>query len=823
MSRISLLKVITVVMVVVVLWGCAPNPYSDVTTLLGSKGPAAKERAAKRLAGMKGDLYIDALVKALYDPHQRVIIAAADALAKSGAVEAVPDLEKLLGDGREDVQRAAASALSRIKDISAAEALVRSEIPRYRSMGIDMLGRLHSPGTIPALAFALKDRDPANRLQAVKLLSSMNNEEAAKALKEASEDPDASVRAEAVKGLVAMEGAAAFVSLSASSENSVELAEKMSQLALHFVEQDSLRAAIAAEANSLARYITFYCTNYVQQDIYSDRDKSLTTLYFIDTPEIISEEMELISSALLGAELTDIAMRQEDDYLQPGRYTPRSFVSAIGTENEENEFVTETVRYLEKVIAADTKSLVVVDGKQPSARQYALLGLSYIDSTVAAQALLKAASANYYDYFIIRGLVDLGVKAKQSLISALKSEETFVRSQAMLALAFLSDPEVGQLAEQQLKIDSDPIVRLHSQFALYQAGRTEMFDKFIEAAESDDLQTALRATYLLWYVQEPIPEKDLLRLIQHTDNRIRRRAADICAKRPIDSDAFISALISLLGDKSKQVRSSAKDALAAIDRKALPAIREAVQGSDRDLKESAAQALVKMGGEESVRLILGLLDDSSAALRAYAAQSLGNLAGELGRSELADRVARKLSDMLETENSIVVLRGCLTSLGKLRYDDSAKTIIQLMEKKPAVGKEAAIALAEMSGSAKAERHIMGKFKRLDGNYLGFSPLHSDKEYEQLFFISYPAAVLGNENAKKRIKNVLMQGDFKDRIVAAEFLGRLGDEEYLDSLIEVSEYKSKGLEPFDFYVRKAAQRAAIELLLKKKAESGGEGV
>lgn len=810
-----MVKCFCALVVLALLAGCAPNPYADIVTLLGSKGPAAKERAARRLAGMKGDLYVDALVKALHDPHQRVIIAAADALAKSGAVKAVPDLKKLLSDERQAVRQAGASALSRIKNIASAEALLGSDVARYRAMGIDMLGQLHSPGTVPALAFALSDKAVANRLQAVRILSRMKTDAAAKALKDASKDPNETVRAEAVKGLVEMKGASAFVSLSASSENSIELAKKMEQLVLYFVKQGDLRSAIAAEANSLARYMTFYCTNYIQQDIYSDRDKSLTTLYFKDLPDIIAEEMELISNAFLGEELTQIAEHQDNDYILPGRYTPRAFLSAVTQdEGEGNEFVSETVRYLETVIAADSKSVVVVDGMQPSARRYALLGLSYIDSAATAQALLKAASHGYYDYFVIRGLVDLGMKAKQALISALKSENTFVRSQAMLALAFLPDPNVKQLAVDVLKTEADPIVRLHCQFALYQAGRKEMLKELLNAAQLNDKQIALRAAYILWYVQEPVPQQVLLSLLSNPDSRIKRRGADVCAKKPVPSDAIIETLIPMLGDRNRLVRSSAKDALAAIDREALPALTQAIGSEDRETRKSAAEALVKMGGRKPVQLIVGLLDDPSSALRSYAAQSLGSLAAELGAGGLADEVAKRLLKMLSKEQSTAVLQGCVLSLGELHYADGAKSILRLMEKKPAIGKQAAIALSQMSDSPTVKRLVMSRFRALDSEYIGFSPMHSDKKYRQLFFISYPAAVLNNEKAKRRLQNVLTHGDFKERIAAAEFLGQLGDQEFLAPLTKAAEYQSKGLEPFDFYVRRAAQRAAIEILLQK---------
>jgi len=815
MFSIRLVKCFCALVVLALFVGCAPNPYSDVVTLLGSKGPAAKVRAAKRLAGMKGDVYIDALVKALYDPHQRVIIAAADALAKSGAVKAIPDLKKLLSDSRQPVRHAAASALSRIKNIASAEALLKSGVAKYRAMGIDMLGRLQSPDTVPALAFALSDKVVANRLKAVRILSRMKTDAAAKALKDASKDPNETVRAEAVKGLVDMKGASAFVSLSASSENSIELAEKMEQLVLYFVERGDLRSAIAAEANSLARYMTFYCTNYVQQDIDSERDKSLTRLFFRDLPDIITEEMQFISNALLGKELTQIAEHQDNDYILPGRYTPRAFLSAVKQdEGEDNEFVSETVQYLESVIAADSKSVVVVDGRQPSARRYALLGLSYIDSAATAQALLKAASHEYYDYFVIRGLVDLGVKAKQALISALKSDNRFIRSQAMLALAFLPDPDVERLALDVLKTEPDPVVRLHCQFALYQAGRKEMLKEILDAAQSDDKEIALRAAYVLWYVQEPVPEQVLLSLLSDPDSRIKRRGADICAKKPVPSDAIISKLIPMLGARERLVRSSAKDALAAIDRKALPALTQAIRSEDRRTRRSAAEALVKMGGRKPVQLIMGLLDDPSAALRAYAAQSLGSLTAELGAADLANEVAKRLLKILRTERSTAVLRGCVLSLGELHYAHAAKSILHLVERNPAIGRQAAIALGQMSDSPTVKRLVMSRFRDLDSKYVGFSPMESAKSYRQLFFVSYPAAILNSEKAKKRLQNVLMNGDFKERIFAAEFLGRLGDRRFLKPLMKAAEYQNKALGPFDFYVRRAAQRAAIGILLEK---------
>ena len=212
-------QMIGLLTIVSAMIACAPNPYSDVTTLLGSKGPAAKERAASRLAGMKGDIYVDALVKALYDPSQRVIIAAADALGETGDPRAIPHLEKLLSHGNSDVADAAARALSRMKSVEAAEALLSSENAKHRAMGIDMLGKLQLSGGVPALAFALGDKEPSNRLQAVRYLRQVGTEEAAKALKMAAEDPDEQVRSEAVDSLISMGGDTAFVSLSASSHN----------------------------------------------------------------------------------------------------------------------------------------------------------------------------------------------------------------------------------------------------------------------------------------------------------------------------------------------------------------------------------------------------------------------------------------------------------------------------------------------------------------------------------------------------------------------------------------------------------------------------
>jgi len=157
------------------------------------------------------------------------------------------------------------------------------------------------------------------------------------------------------------------------------------------------------------------------------------------------------------------------------------------------------------------------------------------------------------------------------------------------------------------------------------------------------------------------------------------------------------------------------------------------------------------------------------------------------------------------------------SLGKLNDVASAKKIIKIMEREPETGKEAALALAMMLDDESVKKAVMLRFRKLDTAYMGFSPVHSSEEYRQLFFISYPAIVANDERARKRLRNVLMQGEFKDRIVAAEFMGRLLDRDFLDDLLKVSEYESKSLAPFDFRVRRAAQRAAIEILLAEDVE------
>jgi len=812
MTQRFLPKLVLVASAVLFAAGCAPNPYAHIVTLLGSKGPAAKERAAAKLAGMKGQEYIDALVKALYDPNQRVIIAAAKSLAKTGNPQAIKHLQRLLSDNRGAVRRAAADALKRFKDVRAAEALLRSKDARDRAIGIDMLGRLRLPGAVSALAFALGDRDAANRLAAVRALSAIGTDEAASALKSAASDPERRVRQEAIKALSKMEGAAAFAALSASSENSLELARKMEQLVLHFLKRGDLKAAIAADANSLTRYMVYYCTNYVQQDIYGQRDKALVQLLFSDLPNSIIEEMRAMQDALVGSQLSRLATTAQKDYVRAGRYTPRSFLAAATEEAPTKEgFVTETVRYLSNVVAANTKSLVVVEGRQPSASEYAVLGLSQIDAPDAALALVKAASRSYYDYYVLRGLVDLGPKARYALLSALSSPNRFIRSQAMLALAFLPDPEVGSIASNQLAKETDPVIRLHCQFAIYRASkleakRSKMADAILDALESGNTEVVLRAAYIFWYLEEPIPEPLLLHLLSHPDDRVKRRAADICAKKPIASPSVLQALASLAGHSNKLVRDSVSDALAAIDRKALPTLAKMVKSKTPAVRMTAARALAKMGGHEAARLLLALTDDAVANIRAYSIESLGRVVEEIGRGPLVGEAVQRISAILGKAKRTNVLRACIWALGRLRAYNSAGTIIRLMRRRPKLRKQAAFALSLLAEKPSVKRKIISNFRRTHD-----------------FGLAYAAAVHGVSQTRQPIRDALLNGEFGDRILAAEMLARLKDAEALPQLELVADFESKSLEPFDFYLRHAAHRAAVQILLDRYANPSTRGL
>ena len=140
------------------------------------------------------------------DGHVRAF--AAIGLSRLRDKGAVQSLKKLLSDPYEDIQEAAVTALSDLRerlDIGEFVGCLRAGDAALRRNAALLLGKIGAMDSIAALGFALKDADVSVRQAVVEALSSLKTEEAAKYLIFALTDEDPHIRASAALSLGPME------------------------------------------------------------------------------------------------------------------------------------------------------------------------------------------------------------------------------------------------------------------------------------------------------------------------------------------------------------------------------------------------------------------------------------------------------------------------------------------------------------------------------------------------------------------------------------------------------------------------------------------
>ncbi len=175
-------------------------------------------------------VYFDELAGMLDHADGHVRSSAAVSIAKLNDSRAVEKLEKLLGDGYEDVQEAAVEALSSLREWLSNDDVVgmlRSENVAIKKNAARLLGKTGAEENVRDLGFALKDENASVRKAAVEALSLIGTEEAKKYLIRSltDEDPDIRIASALSLGAIGGEGVLnALILLSADPDNVVRVA-----------------------------------------------------------------------------------------------------------------------------------------------------------------------------------------------------------------------------------------------------------------------------------------------------------------------------------------------------------------------------------------------------------------------------------------------------------------------------------------------------------------------------------------------------------------------------------------------------------------------
>lgn len=160
------------------------------------------------------------------------------------------------------------------------------------------------------------------------------------------------------------------------------------------------------------------------------------------------------------------------------------------------------------------------------------------------------------------------------------------------------------------------------------------------------------------------------------------------------------ALVDALTSTDQQKFYNARQSITALGETAVPDLITALtrSGSDRD-RWRILLTLAQIGGSRTVNIMIGQLQSPSSAIRAVAAQFLGQ-AGD-------KRALKPMLDLLADPAQVGSLLWVLTALGNLGDPIAVDPVIEYLHVTPSAPEKCAaiMALGEM-GDLKAVTHIM---------------------------------------------------------------------------------------------------------------------
>jgi len=154
-------------------------------------------------------LYSAVFEKFLSDGDGHVRASAAIGLSMLGNMTAIQVVKKLLSDPYEDVQEAAVTALSNLRegiDVDEFISYLKHKSPVMRRNAAMLLGAVGAENSVSALGYALKDEDVSVRQAVIEALSSMKTDESVKYLVLGLTDENPHIRASAALSLGSVGG-----------------------------------------------------------------------------------------------------------------------------------------------------------------------------------------------------------------------------------------------------------------------------------------------------------------------------------------------------------------------------------------------------------------------------------------------------------------------------------------------------------------------------------------------------------------------------------------------------------------------------------------
>ena len=283
--------------------------------------------------------------------------------------------------------------------------------------------------------------------------------------------------------------------------------------------------------------------------------------------------------------------------------------------------------------------------------------------------------------------------------------------------------------------------------------------ELIKELKSDDLETQLKACWLLGKrkAKEAVPQ--LIQILEMTSNpELKERV--IKALGEIGDISALSPLIEALKDKRWEIKNAVIEALGRIrDKRAIPILEKLLL--DNEVRVYAAQALAQLGVSQPLE---GLLKEKEPWIVAKAAEAIGKLG-------IKDAI-NSLIDVLNHPSWEVQIE-VIEALGKLRASQAVKEIIYLLNKssKPEVQAAGVLCLSKIA----KEEAIPSLIKALKSHH---------QEVRSASAEALGNLGLGGEKVVDALVEVLLDPYWVTRANAARALGVLKNKKAIKKLLNL---------------------------------------
>ena len=287
----------------------------------------------------------------------------------------------------------------------------------------------------------------------------------------------------------------------------------------------------------------------------------------------------------------------------------------------------------------------------------------------------------------IEALGKVGEPAIRLMITGLRAADVLVRRGSSDALARIGRPAVSPLTRSLLEED-DRLARIGAVEALGKMRDERAVASLVVALMDPDSDIQDMAAQALVRTGKPAVAS-LVRVLRVAGNPFRRRVVEVLVRT---RGLAVKPLIDVLGDENAEVRLTASEALVKMGKPALGSLRgalknskpgvrleaatalgligdptavkplvQAVRGRDRELRQGAARALVRIGRPAAAPLV-SLFKDADASVREQASQALV----EIGRPAFEPLCSALYEADFSTRWEAAQVLSRLRSSGRLR-------------------------------------------------------------------------------------------------------------------------------------------------------------